>query len=66
MMGDIRVQLKDDLHWRIKLQAMLERRTLQKLLQQVVPKELEAYLAQKAQVAQKAQDIAIKPKVTKT
>jgi len=52
-MGDIRVQLSEDLHWRIKLQAMKEHITLQKLLQSIVPKGLEAYLAQKAKPAQK-------------
>ena len=52
-MGDIRIQLKEDLHWRIKLQAMQEHITLQKFLQKLVPKALETYLAQKAQPAQK-------------
>jgi len=65
-MGDIRVQLNEDLHWRIKLQAMQEHITLQKFLQKLVPKALEAYLAQKAQPAQEAQVIKVKPKVTKT
>jgi len=58
-MGDIRVQLNEDLHWRIKLQAMQERTTLQELLHKLVPKALEAYLAQKAQPAQVTQ---VKPK----
>jgi len=60
-MGDIRVQLSEDLHWRIKLQAMQERRTLQKFLQSIVPKGLEAYLAQKAQSTQEAQVTKVKP-----
>lgn len=65
-MGDIRVQLNEDLHWRIKLQAMQEHITLYEFLQKLVPKALEAYLAQKAHPAQEAPAVTIKPKVTKT
>lgn len=61
-MGDIRVELKEDLHWDIKLQAMKEHTTLQKLLQKLVPKALEAYLAQKAHTAQEAQATKVAPK----
>lgn len=60
-MGDIRVQLNEDLHWRIKLQAMQEHITLQKFLQKLVPKALETYLAQKAQSALAAQVTKVKP-----
>ena len=64
-MGDIRVQLNEDLHWRIKLQAMQEHITLQKFLQKLVPKALEAYLAQKPQPTQPALKLRVKPKVKK-
>lgn len=58
IMGDIRVQLNDDLHWHIKLQAMQEHITLQKLLQKLVPKALETYLAQQAQTSKVAKKVS--------
>lgn len=47
----LRVEISDDLHWRIKLQAMQSRMTLQ----QWVVNALESYLAPSAFIAQAVQ-----------
>lgn len=60
-MPAIRVELSKQLHKRLKMRALQDDTTLQKL----VPMALEAYLAQKAHPAQKAQEVKVKPKVTK-
>lgn len=61
-MPAIRVELSRDLHKRIKMQALQDEMSLQKL----VPIALEAYLAKKAHAAQEAQVVKVKPKGTKS